>query len=465
MKEKIKWYQEVLELEPGSKVFFPYARCLAQVQEKSRAITLLRQGLAQHPEFLEARLFLAQLLHEEGDSTACEVEVARLAEVLTAYPGFWDAWGQAAEERTPALAFPLAYLAAAFRQQSLSLNQIFELGLSAARRGAVTEPPRKAPARPESVQEPEASPRPLKVERAKSKGRATASRASAPSGASPHGGAPGSPRDEDDLPVETVSVRTRSMAEVLAEQGDFSEAIAIYHELLSTAGPRDAATFKRRLRELTALADDNGPSVVAASTPKAKSGQSTAPAVAPAATSATPPVDADDVADISGDASGDDFEAASSDALADISGDASHTFGAASDEAVASAPAIPEPMADVTPSAGDPDLSVSKAETLPEHEASLPDPGLVSAKAEEAADISPAPEAKSVFAAEPAETPVAAEPEPASALETMSERNPVSVPEATTAKSPSENPEPPKAPEGLRATLELLAQRLEARAR
>ena len=54
MKAKIEWYREVLELEPGSKVFFPLARLLGQSGETQEAIRVLRMGLARHPEYIEA---------------------------------------------------------------------------------------------------------------------------------------------------------------------------------------------------------------------------------------------------------------------------------------------------------------------------------------------------------------------------------------------------------------------------
>ena len=91
MTEKIEWYKEVLELEPNSKVFFPLARMLAQENRPEEAVAVLEQGLTRHEEFLEARLFLIELLHASGRLEACEKQVGKLTKMFTTYAGFWQA--------------------------------------------------------------------------------------------------------------------------------------------------------------------------------------------------------------------------------------------------------------------------------------------------------------------------------------------------------------------------------------
>ena len=61
--EKAKWYQEVLSLDPDSRIFLPYARLLAELGRAGEAVDVLKAGLGKHPEFLEARLYLIELLH------------------------------------------------------------------------------------------------------------------------------------------------------------------------------------------------------------------------------------------------------------------------------------------------------------------------------------------------------------------------------------------------------------------
>ncbi|HIV67199.1 MAG TPA: hypothetical protein H9991_13195, partial [Candidatus Mailhella excrementigallinarum] len=43
-REKINWYREVLELEPGSRVFLPFARLLVEQGCSDEAAAVLRRG-------------------------------------------------------------------------------------------------------------------------------------------------------------------------------------------------------------------------------------------------------------------------------------------------------------------------------------------------------------------------------------------------------------------------------------
>ena len=57
MMEKIEWYQEVLKLDPDSKVFFPLAKLLRDSQQPDKAIEVLRAGLQHSSVFLESKFF------------------------------------------------------------------------------------------------------------------------------------------------------------------------------------------------------------------------------------------------------------------------------------------------------------------------------------------------------------------------------------------------------------------------
>ena len=100
MTEKIEWYKEVLELEPNSKVFFPLARLLAEAKRIDEAVEILEQGLARHEEFLEARLYLIELLHTANKLEACEKQVGRLTKMFSTYAG--------SGRRGPRASMPLA---------------------------------------------------------------------------------------------------------------------------------------------------------------------------------------------------------------------------------------------------------------------------------------------------------------------------------------------------------------------
>ncbi len=145
MKEKIEWYQEVLELEPSSKVFFPLARLLAENGRFSDAASALRQGLDRHPEHFEARmLFLEMLVRTNRDEEA--EELARdVARTISGYPTFWRKWAEAlaAGESGMESSLAVSFLAARFDGNRISWGEVIRLGLSAATDGKVSE---KSPA-------------------------------------------------------------------------------------------------------------------------------------------------------------------------------------------------------------------------------------------------------------------------------------------------------------------------------
>lgn len=338
MKEKIEWYQEVLELEPGSKVFFPLARLLADSGQLDKAAQTLRHGLDRHPEFIEARLYLIDLLFRHGRLEQCEEQVGQLAPLFSRYEGFWQAWGSsvAATGKEGDAGLALKFLAAAFQQRSLSLADVLSRGLESvltqegtaphASESAVSSDSSSASApAPGHISEhvaAQASPQisadaavqaprgpvpssavaavlsPLADlvqtlptgPRMTSPDQEFASRApltgvggidadgaeTAGQDLEVDGGAHTSKdmsasaapaldyaqdavqddmdmQDDGDEVEERFSLRTRSMAEVLAEQGDFAGALEIYQELSSQASsPEEAADLQYRISTLTA---------------------------------------------------------------------------------------------------------------------------------------------------------------------------------------------------------------------
>ncbi|WMW65989.1 tetratricopeptide repeat protein [Nitratidesulfovibrio liaohensis] len=267
MKAKIEWYQEVLELEPSSKVFFPLARLLAENGQPDDAIATLRQGLDRHPEFIEARLFLIELLHSSHRDDLRDGEVGKLARLLGAYPGFWDAWSAclAAGDKGRDTALALAFLAASFRsgtQGALSWTSVIEHGLRAMLGGNGTEPaamPAASPASSLHVVAPSSSAMPeMPDEPALADGYAaarpdtrTAPAAVGTGGVADASGAPEA-IDTQDEEEEHFSLRTRSMAQVLAEQGDLRGALDIYEELMAASGSdEERADIAGVIQELT----------------------------------------------------------------------------------------------------------------------------------------------------------------------------------------------------------------------
>lgn len=136
---KLEWYKEVLSLEPNSKLFLPLARLLAELGTEdnnadmmNEAFEVLRRGLNIQPEFMEARLFLIELLNTCGCKAQCGAEVARLASLFLSYPDFWDAWREYAitEHESSDFTAALGFMSAIMRNKSLSIVQVLEAGLN-----------------------------------------------------------------------------------------------------------------------------------------------------------------------------------------------------------------------------------------------------------------------------------------------------------------------------------------------
>ena len=324
MTEKIEWYKEVLELEPNSKVFFPLARLLSEAGRTDEAVEILEQGLARHEEFLEARLFLIELLHSANRLEACEKQVGRLTKMFSTYAGFWQAWAASinAAGDAPDTAAVLRFLALNFAKGPVSLHEVINQGL-ASLSGAGADSEGRLHARSEAVI-PAASPSVHEAAPAAMPSAATettpsmtavAGQSAAPAAAAPmfdandhldadvsiddvdahdpidfdpdlamaddealpaesEGGTPSMLArgadayatyaapvtqteavvvDDADEGEERFSLRTRSMAEVLAEQGDIKGALDIYHELAAAAvHPEESADLRQRITTLTA---------------------------------------------------------------------------------------------------------------------------------------------------------------------------------------------------------------------
>lgn len=276
MKQKIEWYQEVLELEPGSKVFFPLARLLVEDGQIDAAIATLRHGVERHPEFVEARLYLVELLHTNGQDDVCTSEAERLASMFSAYPSFWSAWG--------ALAFhfdnapqgtALLLLAAALRDKRLSWDEIIEQGIRTMSGGMPVDAAAQSVARPAGVATHAAPAISPDTASGEPLGTQAAEPDSTPENPVMPQAAPAvSPipvftaepavtaaqqEADDDEGDEHLSVRTRSMAEVLVEQGDLRGAKEIYEELLEVASDERArAELEHRIAELESRLQASG---------------------------------------------------------------------------------------------------------------------------------------------------------------------------------------------------------------
>lgn len=330
MTEKIEWYKEVLELEPNSKVFLPLAHLYASRNEIDEAVAALEHGLSRHPEHMEARLFLIELLYKAGRQAECTVHVREMSRLFSSYAHFWQAWAVCLRTagEAPEMSAALRLMAVNFLYGPISVTTLMEKGLDAVL-GELTPAAGKVADRVlAAVAKPEAAPA-APAEIAPETSAATEAGAPAVE-AAPAAGAvavghplaadpgvdSGAEEDDDDvlpadmplprdaeldMPVsfagdedsaadggsvpaderdvasadaltprlvvapaaqadggaegneEGFSLRTRSMAEVLAEQGDLRGALDIYQELENAAAtPEERADLRQRMATLTA---------------------------------------------------------------------------------------------------------------------------------------------------------------------------------------------------------------------
>lgn len=133
MTEKIEWYKEVLELEPNSKVFLPLAHLYASRNEIDEAVAALEHGLRRHPEHMEARLFLIELLYKAGRQDECTVHVQEMSRLFSSYAHFWQAWAVCLRTAgdAPEMSAALRLMAVNFLYGPISVSTLMEKGLDA----------------------------------------------------------------------------------------------------------------------------------------------------------------------------------------------------------------------------------------------------------------------------------------------------------------------------------------------
>ena len=302
MMEKIEWYQEVLKLDPDSKVFFPLAKLLRDSQQPDKAIEVLRAGLRHSSVFLEARLLLIQILFEQSRAGECSEELSTVTGLLERYPAFWEVWAESVSEKNRDLALAIRLMASTIRHPEHSLSLILESGLG------ILQDVRRSFSSPQSTEAWDFEPpcgvsheetlctvTPSAQELSSSSSSSSSSSCtvpvedssiadaellesmleeSAPVREHPSCVTPFLPNkaksvhwvdpDEDsdlmaDENPEEPTLRTRSMADVLAEQGDIVGALEIYQELEAAAPtPEEARELHDSVAALVSRMAGNG---------------------------------------------------------------------------------------------------------------------------------------------------------------------------------------------------------------
>ncbi len=224
MSKKIEWYQEVLSLEPGSRVFFPLAKLFVQNGMAEDAVITLRKGLDRHPDYLEARMLLVELLTELEREDEVHEQLQRVINPLRDYPAFWRGWARSLPVEQRDLAVFLMLVSQNISGDSIKWTDVvFEgIGTLADRLVGAPLPP------PCEFSAPSYLPN---VETASD----DCFEDDEPEVFRPRGG----------------SFRTKTMADLLASQGDVPGALEIFRELLQTSlSDERRAELTARIAEL-----------------------------------------------------------------------------------------------------------------------------------------------------------------------------------------------------------------------
>jgi tetratricopeptide (TPR) repeat protein len=259
MRRKIEWYQEVLALEPGSRIFFPLAKLFVEFGQYEDAEKTLKQGLDRHPDSMEARLLLIQVLSYLERFEEAQAHLALVVKPLERYPAFWSLWARQSAEKDRDFSVFLMLVASHFTEKPVKWTDVLVEGLH-----SITDRllgPLKAPAKA-----PRAHAKPADAPAASSNGsdslglseRLQNAAPQMPEHSSARSADMGQPLSDDspDAPYEgpapePSSFRTRTMAELLASQGDFSGSLGIYRELWGrTPDGHEKTELSNRIKSL-----------------------------------------------------------------------------------------------------------------------------------------------------------------------------------------------------------------------
>jgi len=290
MQDKIDFYEEVLALDPHSKLFFPLARLYLESKQTQKALEVLKAGLENYPEHLEARLLLANIYFLQGLEEQGEKICVEIFELLKKNSFFWTTlerfWARKSQED---LALAFKFIAEFAQGQELTWSSVLKAGLLAlekspevSAKGSLEEDGAEnrsgletfTPS-PKCVQEEVSTPaKDLSVEHEQLSEQKTDDKQAVGSQAEESFAQTETHQDEtrafvdvDREPdaefdeVEEVEelnfeeeARTKSLADLLFEQEEYAKALDIYEELWRSSLPgAERKEIEERIKEIKEL--------------------------------------------------------------------------------------------------------------------------------------------------------------------------------------------------------------------
>jgi len=209
MNDTLHLFDELLEHDSGSKIFFPLARLYRKQGHTKRAIEIVRKGIENHPDYLEAQLYLIELLSEVGDDAAAENKAQSIFSKLLSYEKFWICLrAHYAKSNQSDLALASFLVERNAHGEDVDILKLMNFGIAHYSELITSSA---------SMSEP-----------------------------------------EKDLDAEEVAlfcinsgIKTKTMAKLLVAQGEFAQAIKIYDDLLEVVASEGE---RAELRDLRALA-------------------------------------------------------------------------------------------------------------------------------------------------------------------------------------------------------------------
>lgn len=242
MQDKIELYKDILLTDPFSRIFYPLSIALKEQGNFEEAVQYLEQGLLYHTSFLEARMLFVEVLHELGNTEKRDSEIDKIMTIFKAYPSFWKICASKEQGQHDDIALALQFISQAFTNEDITFNKVLASGLQ-----NLSPVPHKVHVEEEIDAHATPSPLPSLSEESQPESLELVEEDSS------------SHEEEGDMEFATADtdIHTRSMADLLAEQGELEKALEIYRELLEQENDVDVKAelkfiiqeFETRLKE------------------------------------------------------------------------------------------------------------------------------------------------------------------------------------------------------------------------
>lgn len=256
--DKIKFYEQVLELEPESRLFFPLARLYFQQNDLRKARKVLQDGLGKHAQHFEARLLLANILIREGDIEQARQIHQRIFALLKNDRHFWESLIEIlSSQGENDLSLAAAFFAGSCSDKPVTWTEVLRAGINSLTEKPVSSDLTETVKSDEENIEAEAA----TVEPPGSEQGEMGSQPDLDTSSAADSGLDHAPETNTDFPASTAEpgenrsldtaaqedefeepeemadfdieneARTRSMADILYGQEEYAKALDIYQEL------------------------------------------------------------------------------------------------------------------------------------------------------------------------------------------------------------------------------------------